>query len=151
MTFIVEDTDWYLAWIVQEIRVEGDPRNVAHTSTRLIRARSPEEAYEKAIKLGEEEQAAYENPEGKQVTIIFRGLTDLNVIHEDLEDGAELTYQEEVGIPEEEIVQLLTEKNNLTVFREDDVAEGPNYISKEIAEELESHFDKKKRGDDGAI
>ncbi len=140
MMHLPEDSDWYLAWLVQEITVEGDPRNVVHTSTRLIHAGSAEEAYEKAIRLGEEEQTTYENSEGKQVRIVFRGLTDLNVIHEELADGAELTFQEEVGISDEEVAQMLTARADLTVFREDDEENPdiPNYIDKEVAEEFEA-------------
>ena len=137
---IPEDATWYLAWLVQDITVEDDPRNVVHTSTRLIRADSPEEAYDKAMLLGSEEEATYENTQGKRVTITFRGLTDLNVIYEELEDGAELAFDEEVGVPEEEIGLMITEKENLTVFRNGGPPEGPDYVDREIAEELEHDF-----------
>ena len=137
---IPEDATWYLAWLVQEITVEDDPRNVVHTSTRLIRADSPEEAYDKALLLGSEEEVTYENTHGKRVTITFRGLTDLNVIYEELEDGAELAFDEEVGVAEEEIERMITEKNDLTVFRNGEPPEGPDYIDREIAEELDESF-----------
>ena len=138
MTYFPENADWYLAWIVQEITVEGDPRNVVHTCTRLIRAHSPEEAYDKALRLGREEEVTYENSDGKGVKIVFRGLNDLIGIYEDLEDGAELTYEEEVGVKEDEIKRMLTERERLSVFQDGKGSGGPNYISKDIAEEMES-------------
>ena len=49
---IPENAKWYLADIVQEITVEDDPHNVVHTNLVLIRADSPEEAYQKAMELG---------------------------------------------------------------------------------------------------
>ena len=38
----------------KEITVEGESRNVVHTNLLLVRADSPEEAYEKALELGAE-------------------------------------------------------------------------------------------------
>ena len=52
MGYIPEDAKWYLADLVEEITVEGDPRNVVHTNMTLVRADSPEEAYQKAVQLG---------------------------------------------------------------------------------------------------
>jgi hypothetical protein len=91
MGYIPKDTKWYLADIVQEITVEGDPRNVVHTNLVLIRADSPEEAYEKAMELGTAGDQSWENADGKRVTFRFRGLRELNVIHDELEHGAELS------------------------------------------------------------
>jgi hypothetical protein len=55
MGFIPKDPKWYLADIVEEIRVAGDWRNVVHTNLILVRADSPDEAYEKAMALGNRE------------------------------------------------------------------------------------------------
>jgi hypothetical protein len=45
MGFLAKVAKWYLADIVEEIRVEGDRRNVVHTNLILVRADSPNEAY----------------------------------------------------------------------------------------------------------
>jgi hypothetical protein len=90
MGFIPKDARWYLAGLVLEHTVEGDPRNVVHVNTHLIEADSPDEAYQKANALGRAGELEYANSDGKQVRVAFRGLRDLDVIHEDLEDGAEL-------------------------------------------------------------
>jgi hypothetical protein len=45
--YIPKSAKWYLAEIVQQITVEGDSRNVVHTNLVLVRADSPEDAYQK--------------------------------------------------------------------------------------------------------
>jgi hypothetical protein len=50
--YIPKSAKWYLAEIVEQITVEGDPRSVVHTNLVLVRADSPEEAYQRAIELG---------------------------------------------------------------------------------------------------
>lgn len=82
MGYILPDAKWYLAEIVEEITVEGDSCHVVHTNTILVRADSPDEAYERSIAIGRESEQSYTNPKGKLVTTRFRGLRDLNVIHE---------------------------------------------------------------------
>lgn len=151
MAYIPEDAEWYLAWIVEEMRIEGDPRNVVHTNMRLIRADSPEEAYDKALALGQEAEREYENSDGRLVSVIFRGLTDLNVIHEELEDGAELSFEEDVGISEEDLKRKVPAKGGLTVFREDDLPDRPNYMPKDIWEELNRRFEESANEGDNTI
>lgn len=140
MTYIPEDAKWYLAWTVMEITVEGDPRNVVHTNLHLIRADSPDEAYEKAIALGKESEISYENPEGKLVTFVFRGLKNLVVVYDELEHGAELTYDEKIEVSEADIQRMLTPKDQLTVFDTTGVSDKPNYEAKEVVEELAKRF-----------
>ncbi len=140
MAFIPKDAKWYLAWLVEEITVEGEPRNIVHTNLMLVRADSPDEAYERAIEIGKQSDMAYENPDGKTVSCAFRGIRDMNVIHEALEHGAELNYEEKLGLSNDDIERMLRPKEHLTIFCPDDNSPKPNYIAKEIAEELEKRF-----------
>lgn len=140
MAFKPKDANWYLVWLVEEIIVEDDPRNIVHTNLMLVRADSPDEAYEKAIELGKESEISYENPDGKSVVHVFRGIKDLNVIHDELEHGAELNYEERIGVSNDEIERMVPPKEQLTIFRPDEVSENPNYMPKDIAEELERRF-----------
>jgi hypothetical protein len=140
MAFIPKDSKWYLAWLVEEITVEDDPRNIVHTNLMLVRADSPDEAYERAIDLGKQAEISYENPDGKSVVCAFRGIRDMNVIHDELEHGAELNYEEKVGVTNDDIERLLTPRERLTIFRPDDNSPKPSYIAKDIAEELERRF-----------
>lgn len=140
MGYIPQDAKWYLADIVEQISVEGDSRNVVHTNLVLVRADSPEEAYQKALDLGMAAEQSFENPQGNLVTIHFRGLRDLNVIHDDLEHGAELSFQEELGMEEAEIAEWVRPKEELGVFRRIIPSKGPEFGAREILEEIDKEF-----------
>ena len=110
---------WYIADLIQEFKIEGESENVVHIDTTLIRADSPEEAYEKAVALGREGQdyGSYKNTDDKLVTISFRGLKDLNVVDGELEHGTELLFERRDGLTEEEMSDLVRGKDQLNVFR----------------------------------
>lgn len=116
MAFIPKGARWYLADIVLDFLIEDDPANVVHVNTHLIEAESPDQAYEKALALGRNSEHQYKNPAGEQVRVVFRGLRQLNVIHDDLKDGAELTWEELVEVPPEQLRRLLTPREELNVF-----------------------------------
>ena len=134
------DTGWYVAEIVEEITVQDDPRNVIHQNLVLVRANSPDEAYEKAIKIGEGGETSYDNPSGKTVRIRFRGLSKLEKLEEELEDGAELTFRYKVGVSEEELRSMVRSRERLAVFRPPEQAEGPDYSSREVLAMLERDY-----------
>ena len=117
MGYIPPDAKWYVAELVVEITVEGDGRNVVHKNLMLIRADSPEEAYRKAVALGNQAEVSYQNPSGMLVKTRFWGLSELAVIHDELADGAELLYEERVGIPSDQIEKEMPAKEQLAVFR----------------------------------
>ena len=62
MGYVPADVKWFIAEIVEEITVEDDPRNVVHVNYNLIRADSPEEAYEKSLELGQTEKPTTTTP-----------------------------------------------------------------------------------------
>jgi hypothetical protein len=136
----IMNPEWYLAELVMKVTVAGDPRNVVHQNLTLIRASTPEEAYEKAIKFGKDGEDVYNNPEGKAVNIRFEGVSDLTQIYEDLEDGSELAFSETVGMPEERIRALVPPRDRLPAFRAPGRADGPDYASGEIIAEVETRF-----------
>jgi Domain of unknown function (DUF4288) len=140
MGYIPKSAKWYLAEIVEQINVEGDPRNVVHTNLFLVRADSPEEAYQRAIELGTSGEQSYKNPDGKSVTFRFRGLRDLNVIHDELEHGAELIYSENLDLDESAIREWLTPKEELGVFLPITPSTGPDYRSRDVVEDLYERF-----------
>jgi len=133
--FIPKDACWYLADVI----IEDDPRNLVHVNTHLVEAESPEQAYEKALALGRSSEQEYANTDGKQVRVLFRGVRELNVIHDALEDGAELAYSETVGIPEEQLRGWITAKEQLGVFAPIEPKSGcPNYMPKSVMQMLEA-------------
>lgn len=141
MAFIPKDAKWYLTGIVEQITVEDDPRHVVHVNTILIRADSPEEAYQEAMRLGANANLSYPNPEGKTVTMNFLGLHDLNVIHDELEHGAELSYREFKTTDEATIREWVSAKEDLGVFARMRPMQGPDYTSGEIVGEARKLLD----------
>jgi len=128
-------TQWYLADIVEQITVEDDPRHLIHINLILIRAGSPEEAHQEALRLGAEAELANENPQGKTVSIRFQGLNELTVIDDELEHGAELSYRE-IQTTDGSSIQVWTKpKEQLNIFRPRCPCTGPGYTSKDIVEE----------------
>lgn len=139
MGFIPKGAHWYLADIVLEHTVEGEGQNVVHVNTHLVEAESPEQAYEKALALGRSAEREYANTQGNQVRVTFRGLRELNVIHEALEDGAELTYSETVGVAEDQLRGWVTPKEQLAVFAPAGRTSGaPNYMPESVMQMLEA-------------
>jgi len=138
MGYIPPDARWYLADIVIEHQIEDEARNVVHINTVLVRANSPERAYANAMKIGEEAQYNYLNMNDKMVHLLFRGLRDLNVIYEPLRSGAELIYEEQIGLTESQVAELVSAKNELGVFMErvPPSRDRPNYMPKDIMEGL---------------
>jgi hypothetical protein len=134
MSYIPKDAKWYLAEIVMEIAIEDDLRNVVHVNTTLVRADSPNEAYDRAQELGTQGETSYENSHGKIVTHRFRGLRSLEVIYEELEHGAEVAFSERVAVPEDEIAKLVIAKEQLGVFKPIARSQAPDYGSKEVRE-----------------
>ena len=136
MGYVPTDAKWYLADIIEEIRVQGDRRNVVHTNRTLIRADSPNEAYRKALALGKQGNTRYKNPAGKTVTIKFCGLGELDVIHDELEHGGEITFSRDIAVSERNIKGRILPKNKLGVFAPMRPHRGPDYASAEVTDEL---------------
>ncbi len=138
MTHIPKDAEWYIAELICEIRVEGESGNVVHRNFILVNAASPDDAYQKALMLGSSSEVSYNNPEEKQVSIHFRGLGDLNVIHDKLEHGAELMYSEEADVSQEDLNLQIRDKSDLAVFRtESQSVRLLDYQSQEVLRQVE--------------
>jgi hypothetical protein len=132
--------EWYIAELVEKITVAEDSRNVVHQNLVLIRTTSADEAYEKAVTVGKNGETSYENPAGNLVHITFEGISDLVQMYEDLEDGAELTFRRTVGLTHEQIRALIVPRDQLPVYLPPRRAEGPDYASRAIVEEVERRF-----------
>jgi hypothetical protein len=137
MAYIPDNAKWYLATLVEEIVVEGDSRNVVHKNLVLVLADCPERAYDSAMELGKKSEVSYENPDGRPVRIKFRGLSELNVVYDELEHGAELHFEELLGVSEEQIEALLRRREDLAVFRPITPSTGPDYSSRQVLQDAE--------------
>lgn len=139
--YIPEDAHWYLAEIVLEHRIQNVPETVVHFNLHLVEAGSPEVAYRKAIELGQAGENVYLNTDGAEVRTIFRGLRSLNVVYEELEDGAELVYEESIGLSEEDLVRQIPAREKLGVFAPRRMSvEGPNYMPGDIMKKIEAEM-----------
>jgi hypothetical protein len=117
MAYIPPDAKWYIAEIVEEFTFAHEPENTVHTNTVLIRADSPEEAYERSITLGKASESSYLNEAGITVTLKFRGLRSLSVVDGDLEHGTELMWDRHEGMSEQDLAKWVVSKERLSVFR----------------------------------
>ncbi|MBY0487699.1 MAG: DUF4288 domain-containing protein [Flavobacteriaceae bacterium] len=72
---------------------ENDLRRVTtYGNHHLIKADSPEEAFDKAVKLGEKTNYKFINSDELEMESSFVGIGELLPIYEDIEDGAELMW-----------------------------------------------------------
>jgi hypothetical protein len=145
MAHVPNNAEWFLADIVQEIRVAGCKRNIVHINSVIVRASTPHNAYVRATEMGKRGNTAYVNERGKRVTIRFRGLRNLDVIYDPLEDGCEIMYTEKLGVPEQRIKKLVRPKRQLEVFMPIRSRPGrPNFSSKKIMDVVKKRLIKKK-------
>ncbi len=81
---------------------------------------------------------SYLNPAGKKVTIRFRGLRNLDVIHDPLGDECEIMYDEKTGVSEKGIKRMVRPKRALEVFQPIRQRKGtPDFMPKEIMDKIQ--------------
>jgi len=93
-------TGWYIAsYLLRFVELEWSDRDdpearfLAWENTKLVRADSFDEAYEKAVGFAGLETDPYKGgTEGVDVQWVFEGLTELMPIYEELEDGSEIMW-----------------------------------------------------------
>jgi catechol 2,3-dioxygenase-like lactoylglutathione lyase family enzyme len=127
---------WYLADLVMRFDIEDDPRGVVHINTCLVEANAAEEAYAKAMRLGTEGEAEYENSSHRRVRVHFLGLRELLEIYEPLEDGSEIVFEERIGVSDLEARRAIPPKAALGVFRQEAPEATPDYGSADILAEV---------------
>jgi len=108
--------EWFLAELVMELVIEGERRNVVHINQCLVEAGSPAEAHKRALDLGRQGQHRYLNTDGRRVREIFRGLRDLNRMHDDPAHGAEVSFEEHFAVPQATLKQWVRPKRDLGLF-----------------------------------
>jgi len=87
--YYLPGTRWYIAELIEEISVDGFPRQIIQRNARFIFAHSPEEAYEQALALRTDSQ----HDENLAHTSYW-GLAHLNVVQEDLRQPEKLMAPE---------------------------------------------------------
>lgn len=92
--------NWYIVEILEkcepvERNEKQELRRVATWGNHhLIKADSPEKAFDKAVKLGKEAEYKFTNTDKIEMEWIFVGIGELLPIYEDIEDGAELMWND---------------------------------------------------------
>ena len=137
MAYVPKEAEWFLAELVEEIRVAGSRRNIVHINYVIIHAKSPQVAFARAKKLGKQGNISYLNDMGNKVTKRFRGLRNLDVIYDPLGDGCEIMFKKKLGLTEKGVRKLLRAKDQLEVFQPVRGRRGrPNYSSMEVMNEV---------------
>jgi hypothetical protein len=113
--WIPKDMEWFLADLIQQFTFKDGSHSI-YVNTILVKATSVEQAYEKALKFGEVYNYSFTNADQEEVKVSFRGLRDLYLIYDKLEDGSELIYEDYEEMTEEEIAALVTPKEKLAAF-----------------------------------
>jgi hypothetical protein len=116
MSDIPSSSEWYWAEIIEEIRISGEAERTVLLNTVLVHAGDPDAAYERAQEIGRSYDGEYVNTDGQQVTCRFAGLRDIGVIYDGLVHGAELFYSEETGVSDEDLADMATPKEHMTLF-----------------------------------
>ena len=104
---------WYAAKLIIKCTVGNQISDfVFDEQIKLIDAVNAEEAYTKALKLGQEEECEYQNSEQQEVKWIFKGLLDLHCINR-LDDGAQITSKRFIAQSSD---NLIVSKEQLPLF-----------------------------------
>jgi hypothetical protein len=145
---IPEGTEWFLAELVMEITVWGATHNVVHRNLILVRAGTAEEAHQRATYWGRQGESTYHNPAGQVVEFKFRGISQLDSIIGDIEDGAEIAWKEFQGVPTDELKRWIPPLEQLAVFMPSPLfaARDPDYSSKDVVDRLAKELGIKVRG-----
>ena len=106
---------WYVAEFIVRCRV-GKPtkgKSLYDRQIKVLRASTHEAAYQRALKLGKEENHSYKNSSGEKVFWQFAGLGNLEMLQDKkISDGTEVYSRLQRGNPKSEIRR----KRDLTVF-----------------------------------
>ncbi len=100
MAKIINKGDWFLVEIVEKFepadsnKLQELRRVTTWGNYHLINAKTPSEAYDKAIKIGKTSNYNFINQDKIQMKSEFLGIGDLLPIYEDLEDGAEILWND---------------------------------------------------------
>lgn len=116
--------NWYLGKIIEyPIIKDKNTKKVINSKYQmywindiLLKAPNSETAYRKLKSYGKSGNYSFTNTDGNLVTWKFAGINDLFLIHDKLEDLAEIACYENTVSSVEKIKKLVYPKNRLTVF-----------------------------------
>ena len=92
--------NWFIVEIIEKCEPvkRNEKQELRRVTTwgnhHLIKADSPEKAFDKAVKLGKEKNYKFINSDKIEMESFFVGIGELLPIYEDIEDGAELMWND---------------------------------------------------------
>ena len=105
---------WYSSRLILKRTVGNQISDfIFDEQVRLIEAGNDEEAYTKALKLGQGEECEYWTSEQEEVKWTFAGLSDLHCIDKNLEDGVEIISKRFIAQSSD---NLIVQKWELPIF-----------------------------------
>ena len=116
---------WYIATYVERFEWEGENRSnlkrrcTAWRNAILVRARTPEEAYRRSIRLAKLGDTPWHDAKGRKGRLFFEGLTNILPIYDELKDGAELIWWKHHNVTVGSVKKMVRSKKHLEVFRKD--------------------------------
>ncbi|MDX5585995.1 MAG: DUF4288 domain-containing protein [Aureibaculum sp.] len=115
-----ENGNWYIVEIIEKCEPvnrnkKQDLRRVTTWGNHhMIKASSPEKAFDKAVKLGKEAEYKFMNTDKTEMEWIFVGIGELLPIYdENIEDGTELMWRDYGFISDRRTKRLVFNKKEL--------------------------------------
>jgi hypothetical protein len=115
-----ENGNWYIVEIVEKCEPvdRNEKQDLRRVTTwgnhHLIKASSPEKAFDKAVKLGKEAEYKFTNTDKLEMEWIFVGIGELLPIYEEnIEDGTELMWRDYGFISDRRTNRLVFDKKEL--------------------------------------
>jgi hypothetical protein len=114
-----KNKNWFIVEIIEKCEpVNHDENNDLRRVTTwgnhiLIKADSVEKAFDKAVKIGKEGEYKFTNTDNLEMEWKFVGIGELLPIHEDIEDGAELMWNNYGFISNRRTMKMSYEKSEI--------------------------------------
>ncbi|WP_100616360.1 DUF4288 domain-containing protein [Confluentibacter citreus] len=112
-----ENGNWYIVEIIEKCEPvdRNEKQDLRRVTTwgnhHLIKANSPEKAFDKAVKLGKESEFKFINTNKIEMEWIFVGIGELLPIYDDnIEDGTELMWRDYGFISDRRTKRLVFDK-----------------------------------------
>jgi Domain of unknown function (DUF4288) len=119
--------NWYIVEIIEKCEpvTRNENQELRRVMTwgnfHLIKAKTPKEAYDKAVKIGKDGEYKFINSNKLEMEWIFIGIGNIIPIYEDIEDGSEIMWEDygfisnkkamRFPVSEEKLLQDLKQKD----------------------------------------
>lgn len=111
--------NWFIVEIIEKFEPvdRNEKQDLRRVTTwgnhHIIKADSPEKAFDKAVKLGKQKNYKFINSDKVEMESFFVGIGELLPIYEDIEDGAELMWNDYGFISNRRTMKMPFEKKEL--------------------------------------